>query len=106
MQIRTLLMIKTQPNLRSQLSGLVSFLDSNAMAVLRGRTHSIFDRIWKEKHMTRTQAYAWLADQMKLSSAQTHIALFDRQQCLEAIYLCQEYLASVDTLFDWGFDET
>ena len=99
-------MIKEHANLQKQMTHLVSFLDSDAMAVLRGRTHSVFDQLWKDKYMTRTQAYVWLAKQMNLSPDQAHISLFDREQCLATVSLCHTYLANTDGMFDWCFDET
>lgn len=47
----------------------------------RIEAHEVFDRIWKTKVMTRTQAYSWLCHVMGLESKAGHIALFDVDQC-------------------------
>lgn len=32
----------------------------------RVRAHNVFDIIWQEEHMTRTEAYEWLRQELKL----------------------------------------
>lgn len=47
-----------------------------------------FERLWKKGGMTRSDAYAWLADKLGLTTAQCHWGLFDVQTCKRARDLC------------------
>lgn len=40
---------------------------------LRHRAHVAFDRIWRQGHMTRSQAYGWLAVQLGIPSDEAHM---------------------------------
>jgi len=51
------------------------------------RAHAAFDPLWQYgrfKHR-RNAAYAWLAEQMGLTKEETHIGMFDVQQCKQVI---------------------
>ena len=63
-------------------------LANEALRLERSRTHAIFDPIWKEGHLTRPQAYAWLAAELGISSNACHIAKFDLETCKKAIHIC------------------
>ena len=52
---------------------------------LRGRTHSLFDPLWKEGRMKRTEAYDWLSKKMNLDKKKCHMAMFSKSQCKKAI---------------------
>lgn len=59
-----------------------------ANAELRGwkkRAHFYFDRLWKSKIMTRAQAYKWLSEQLNKNIAQTHIGMFDVDDCKRVV---------------------
>lgn len=58
----------------------------------RKKAHSEFDKLWKGKtrKMTRYNAYSWLSDKMKLSRDETHIALFEIEQCQKVLELLEE----------------
>lgn len=42
--------------------------------------HKTFDPIWKDAHLSRSEAYAWLAEQMQISPKNCHIGMFDVAQ--------------------------
>lgn len=50
-----------------------------------------FEQIWRD-HMTRTQAYAWLAEQLGLPAEECHFGLFDIALCKQARKACERYL--------------
>lgn len=53
--------------------------------------HAAFDPIWRGKtSFTRRAAYAWLAEEMGLPLEQTHIGMFDVDQCKQVIKICKE----------------
>ena len=58
----------------------------------RHKAHNEFDKLWKGKtrKMTRYNAYGWLSKQMNLTRDETHIALFEIEQCKQVIYICQK----------------
>jgi len=52
--------------------------------------HKSFDLLWKFGHMTRSEAYAWLAKVMhQVPSA--HMINFNEEQCLEVIEHVKKY---------------
>ena len=58
----------------------------------RHQAHNEFDKLWKGKtrKMTRYNAYGWLSKQMNLTRNETHIALFEIEQCKQVIEICQK----------------
>ena len=62
-------------------------LANNELRKWRNKAHIEFDKLWKGKtrRMTRYNAYGWLAKQMGLSRKETHIALFEIEQCQKVI---------------------
>ena len=56
----------------------------------RNEAHLYFDKLWKSKKMKRNEAYKWLANKMNLKKEDTHIALFEIEQCKKVIILVRE----------------
>jgi DNA-directed RNA polymerase subunit RPC12/RpoP len=57
----------------------------------REKAHKKFDQLWKNRSMSRSQAYCWLAQAMNLPESKTHFAEFDEQQCKRAVELISIY---------------
>lgn len=57
----------------------------------RGSCKKPFEQIWRD-HMTRKQAYAWLAQQLGIPAEQCHFGLFDIALCHQARRACVQYL--------------
>lgn len=55
------------------------------LRALKSKGHALFDSIWKEGIITRNNAYALLAEKMKIKLHNCHFGMFDKQQCREAI---------------------
>ena len=55
----------------------------------RKETHEVFDAWWKERHMSRTQAYKLLSRKLGIPSDQAHIGGFEMDQCQQVIDLCR-----------------
>lgn len=55
----------------------------------RKQAHNEFDKLWKgpTRKMTRYNAYRWLAKTMNLERIDTHIALFEVEQCKKVVEL-------------------
>ena len=51
----------------------------------RMEAHRCFDRIWKSGVASRSQAYAWLAAQLELSTDACHIGMFDEDLCRRTV---------------------
>lgn len=60
----------------------------------RRKAHGMFDRIWRLRWMSRSKAYAWLAEQMGLTLEETHIGMFSVEQCRKVIDLCIQFECS------------
>lgn len=59
----------------------------------RQKGKAVFNQLWRD-HMTRNQAYAWLAEAMRIAPEECHFGLFDSEQCLQARILCTQYIKS------------
>lgn len=46
--------------------------------------HNVFDRLWKEKHMSRTKAYKWLSTEM---GREMHMGELNSEECDAVIAL-------------------
>ena len=59
---------------------------------LRKIAHAFLDRMWRgNRNMTRADVYRWLSEKMGLPVEETHIGLFDLEQCRKAIDFCKNY---------------
>lgn len=58
--------------------------------------HRQFDQLWRNKHMSRSEAYRWLAESMELPAKLTHIGMFDITQCQRVEKLARRKLALLD----------
>lgn len=56
---------------------------------LKMLAHEAFDPLWKEKKLTRSQAYKWLREAMGLSKKECHIGLMSDDDLKRAIALCR-----------------
>lgn len=55
------------------------------------QAHAAFDPLWRGREKrTRRWAYEWLAQEMGLPREQTHIGMFDVEQCKQVIRICKE----------------
>lgn len=67
-------------------------LANDELRKARNEAHKLFDKLWKSptRIMTRYDAYKWLANKMNLKIEETHIALFEIEQCNKVIELVKE----------------
>lgn len=56
-----------------------------------------FEAIWREKHLSRKDAYRWLAEQLGITTAECHFGLFDQERCALAGTVCQSHLVVLRT---------
>lgn len=52
---------------------------------LKIAAHAAFDPLWRRGLFDRGGAYAWLSDQMGLDIKDTHIGMFNEDQCVRVI---------------------
>ena len=64
-------------------------LANETLRLKRKETHQVFDSFWKERGMTRTQAYHWMAKKLRLSEQLAHIGGFEIDTCQRVIDLCR-----------------
>lgn len=64
---------------------------NETLRLKRMETHQVFDAFWKSNHMSRTQAYKWLSQQLRLPEKNAHIGGFEMDQCQQVINMCQGY---------------
>lgn len=51
--------------------------------------HAAFDPLWKSGEFSRSGAYKWLSARMKLPASETHIGMFNVEQCRRVVELCE-----------------
>ena len=58
----------------------------------RKTAHYWFDQIWQKplRITTRYKAYGWLAHYLGLDRSQTHIGLFEKEECVKVVKFAQE----------------
>lgn len=66
----------------------------------RIQAHDIFDRLWKNKRMTRPQAYAWMRQAMGLTEVEAHIGHFTAAQCERLITVIKERFPGVKSAWE------
>lgn len=64
-------------------------LANSILRVKRKEAHQVFDNFWKERNMSRTEGYKWLAEKMDLPFKSTHIGYFEIEDCEKVIELCK-----------------
>lgn len=65
-------------------------LATHAMRDARKRAKAAFKPMYESKRMTRTQAYAWLAEKLGIVKVEEcHIGWFDVETCNRVIEVCQ-----------------
>lgn len=69
-------------------------LANDALRKARNKAHNEFDKLWKQptRIMKRLDAYKWLSKKMGLKLEETHIALFEIEQCEKVIELVKKKL--------------
>lgn len=67
-------------------------LANNELRQYKKVAHSWFDRIWKEDHMNRKEAYEWLSEVIGTPRNYTHIGMFNIATCKKVIAVCTKYL--------------
>lgn len=55
----------------------------------RSAAHASFDPLWKSKRLSRTKAYAWLAQQLGIKTSECHIGMFDVEKCRSTVTAVQ-----------------
>ena len=68
---------------------------NNRLRKLRKSCHDSFDKIWKNKHLSRSKAYKWLASELNIPTKQCHIGMFDEEMCMIAIEKSNQYLSNI-----------
>lgn len=62
----------------------------------RIHAHDAFDQLWKDKHMSRSEAYEWMQEAMGMMEDEAHIGCFDIDQCGELVLKVEEYLEEAE----------
>lgn len=52
---------------------------------MRSLAHKSFDNLWKNKKMSRDEAYRLLSKEMNLPKEKTHIGMFNEKQCRKVL---------------------
>lgn len=54
----------------------------------RIEAHRVFDGYWKSQRMSRTDAYRWLSQRLRVPVREAHIGGFEMDQCQRVMELC------------------
>ena len=66
----------------------------------RKEAHYYFDFLWKIKYKkgyknARTLAYKWLSKKMNINIKNTHIGMFNEEECDKVINICKPYVIKI-----------
>ena len=64
---------------------------------LKMAAHAAFDPLWKSGRMSRTQAYAWLREQLGLAERDCHIGWVDDDNLRRVIDVCSAIVPTPNT---------
>ena len=71
-------------------------LANKSLREARRKAHESFDQLWKTGIMSRKEAYRWLSQAMSLSKTESHIALFNIEQCNNLIEKVQQNIKGAE----------
>lgn len=60
----------------------------SSLAKARMAAHAAFDPLWKSGEMSRSGAYRWLANQLRIRPDDCHIVYFDEDMCQKVVNVC------------------
>jgi hypothetical protein len=66
-------------------------LANEQLRAARKAAHTAIDPLWKNSDQSRASVYKWLASQMGIARKTCHVAMFNEDQCLQAIEICHKY---------------
>ena len=67
--------------------------------------HKYFDVIWKENHLTRSEAYKYLSEHLGINTEYTHIGMFGVETCKKVVEWSKQMLNDLRRLdLDFGID--
>lgn len=56
------------------------------------KAHSVFDPLWSAGiFKSRSLAYNWLANELRLTTAECHIGMFDVDTCHRVVEVCKNH---------------
>lgn len=64
-------------------------LADSSLRMLRKQAHNLFDKLWKDGIMTRTNAYVWLSTELNINKEDCHIGMFGDELCIKTIKLIE-----------------
>lgn len=69
------------------------------------QAHRFFDMIWQKNHMSREEAYAWLATRLGVEEPEAHMRGMPHEQCLNVVHWSIQLLNDMRRLdMDFGAD--
>lgn len=81
-EIHDLAYVGCHPNTEKPLGKLLA---DAQLRKLRKQCHYVFDVYWKKGDFTRSEAYLRLADALQIPKKKCHIAMFDKEQCINML---------------------
>ena len=64
-------------------------LADSSLRLMRKQAHNLFDKLWKDGIMTRSDAYSWLSKELVINKNDCHIGMFDDELCIKTIKLIE-----------------
>lgn len=55
----------------------------------KGKAHKAFDPLWQSGKQSRSEAYAWLAKELKICEDRCHIGMFGVDTCKKVVSICK-----------------
>jgi hypothetical protein len=58
------------------------------LRIEKEKAHKVFDPLWQKGKQSRSEAYVWLAKELKIHEDQCHIGMFDIDMCKKVVSVC------------------
>lgn len=75
----------------------LGILANKALRKAKSKAHLHFDEIWKHKHMSREDAYSYLASTLGIPVSECHIGMFDEDLCEAVSNIAIEFFNKIGT---------
>ena len=64
---------------------------NTVLRLKRQEAHRVFVRFWRERGWSRSSAYRWLSQNLRLKKQEAHIGMMEMDECEHVIRLCQRH---------------
>ena len=70
----------------------LGILANSELRAAKSKAHKAFDELWRDGYISsRSVAYKWLSEELKINSNECHIGMFSVEQCDKVVSIVNNY---------------